>query len=104
VVDDLNSISASDVMLVHVNDAPAGVERDAQIDQVRTLPMETGVIDLPAFMRKLDDLGYPGPVVAEPFSARLNEIAATHPLEAAQITAESMRTMWRESGLDWSEG
>lgn len=97
---DLDSITARDIVLVHVNDAPAGVPRDEQLDQVRRLPMETGVIDLPAFMRKLRDLGYDGPVVVEPFSERLNQIAASNPVEAARLTAQALDCLWRASGLD----
>jgi len=97
---DLDAITARDVVLVHVNDAPAGVDRDEQLDQVRRLPMETGVIDLPAFMRKLDGLGYMGPVVAEPFSDRVNQVAAANPVEAAKLTAEAMSCLWQASGLD----
>jgi sugar phosphate isomerase/epimerase len=93
--DDLDKITAEDVVVVHVNDAPAGVPLDEQIDNVRRLPMETGVIDLAAFMKKLAALGYDGPVAAEPFSVRLNEIAATDPLEAARVTAEAMDRLWR---------
>jgi len=39
-------VLADPKVVVHVNDAPAGIARDEQIDTVRTLPMETGVIDL----------------------------------------------------------
>ena len=39
---DLKRLTNQDVVVVHVNDAPAGIERDEQIDTVRTLPMETG--------------------------------------------------------------
>ena len=99
-IEDLDLITAADVVLVHVNDAPPGIPIDEQVDQVRRLPMETGVIDLPGFMRKLADLGYDGPVVAEPFSARLNEIAAASPIEAARITADSLSQLWAASGLE----
>ena len=39
---DLERLTNQDVVVVHVNDAPAGIARDEQIDTVRTLPMETG--------------------------------------------------------------
>lgn len=98
-VEDLDSITAEDIVLVHVNDAPAGVPREEQLDQVRRLPMETGVIDLPAFISKLAELDYQGPVVAEPFSERLNEIAAEDATEAARITVDALNRMWAASGL-----
>ena len=99
-VDDLDKVTVEDIVVVHVNDAPAGVARDEQIDQVRCLPMETGIIDLPGILRKLDAMGYDGPVMPEPFSKRINAIAADDPLQAAQLTADSMATMWQASGLE----
>ncbi|HEX8958878.1 MAG TPA: sugar phosphate isomerase/epimerase family protein [Solirubrobacterales bacterium] len=93
-VGDLDKVSNQDVVVVHVNDAPVGIARDDQIDNVRELPMATGVIDLPGFMGKLSKMGYDGPVMPEPFSARLNEIAATDQLAAAKIAAESMKKLW----------
>jgi sugar phosphate isomerase/epimerase len=91
---DLDRITAWDVVYVHVNDAIAGVPRDEQLDQVRTLPAETGVLEIGPFLRKLDQLGYDGPVTPEPFSKRLNELAATDPLAAAREAARSMRVVW----------
>jgi sugar phosphate isomerase/epimerase len=96
-LDDLDKIKNADIVVVHVNDAPEGVALDAQIDNVRCLPMETGVIDLPGFMRKLAALDYDGPVTPEPFSARINAIE--DPLAAAQLAADYMDKMWRAAGL-----
>ena len=98
-VADMDRITAKDVVTVHVNDAPTGVALDDQIDNVRRLPMETGVIFLPAFMRKLKQMGYDGPITPEPFSERVNTIAKTDPLKATQVTAEAMDQLWRASGL-----
>ena len=96
---DMDTITADDVVVVHVNDAPAGIERDAQIDNVRCLPMETGIVDAPGMLRKLAAMGYDGPVTPEPFSQRVNAIAAEDPLHAAQIIAQSMDALWQASGL-----
>ena len=96
---DLERLTNHDVVVVHVNDAPAGIARDEQIDTVRTLPMETGVIDLVGFMRALREMGYDGPVMPEPFSQRLNDLAATDPEAAAREAARSMDALWREAGL-----
>ena len=99
-VDAMDEITAEDIVTVHVNDAPEGVALDEQIDNVRRLPMETGVIDLPAFMRKLIELEYDGPITPEPFSARTNEIAANDPLAAAQLVATYMDKLFASVGLD----
>jgi sugar phosphate isomerase/epimerase len=99
-LDDLDRLRSEDIVVVHVNDAPAGIAWDDQIDTVRTLPLETGVIDLVGFMHKLHGLGYDGPVMPEPFSQRLNDLAATDPLAAAREASRAMAELWRAAGLD----
>ncbi|CAA9579834.1 MAG: hypothetical protein AVDCRST_MAG49-4667 [uncultured Thermomicrobiales bacterium] len=98
-LEDLDRLRADDVVVVHVNDAPAGVARDEQIDSVRTLPMETGVIDLPGFMGRLRAMGYDGPVTPEPFSRGLADLAATDPAAAARQAGKAMATLWQAAGL-----
>jgi sugar phosphate isomerase/epimerase len=95
---DLARLMNHDVVVVHVNDAPAGIARDEQIDTVRTLPMETGVIELVGFMRALREMGYDGPVMPEPFSQRINDLAATDPGAAAREAARSMDALWQAAG------
>ena len=94
-----NAITAEDVVLVHVNDAPAGVAREAQIDSIRCLPMETGVADAPTMLRALAALGYDGPVMVEPFSQALNAIAKQNAAEAAKRTMNALNRLWTASGL-----
>ncbi len=96
-VADLDKISNADIVNVHVNDAPLNLQMHEYIDNDRRLPLETGVLPLRAFMQKLAQLGYDGPVTPEPFSARLN--ALDDDLQAAQITAESMNRLWGLAGL-----
>lgn len=98
-IDALDALAPGDVVVVHINDAPAGVPREEQADLVRCLPLETGVIDLPGFMRKLAALNYDGPVTTEPFSARLNAIAAEDPVAAAREVSQAMDRLWQLSGL-----
>lgn len=95
----LDSLTAADVIVVHINDAIAGVPIDELPDTDRRLPLETGVIDLVAFMRKLAAIGYAGPVTTEPFSKRLNALAATDPQAAAQEVSDAMDRLWQLSGL-----
>lgn len=98
-VSDLDNVTVEDIVVVHVNDAPEGIEIDEQQDLSRTLPMETGVIDAPAMLRKLDAMGFDGPVIAEPFSARINAIAADDPVAAATETATSIRKLFDAAGV-----
>lgn len=93
-VADLDDVTVQDIQVVHVNDAPEGIEIDEQVDSARMLPMETGVIEAPAMLRKLHAMGFDGPVIAEPFNARINELAADDPVAAASETAASIRKLF----------
>jgi sugar phosphate isomerase/epimerase len=96
---DLAALRAQDIVHVHINDAPPGVPFDKVIDTARHLPLETGVLDLPGFIRTLAAMGYDGPVVTEPFSAPLNALAATDPTAAARQVSAAMDRLWDLSGL-----
>jgi len=98
-LEELNLLTTDNVFVVHVNDAPTGLEIDEQQDLARTLPMETGVIPAPAMIAKLSEIGYAGPVIAEPFSARINEIAGTDPKAAATETRESITKLLAAAGV-----
>lgn len=95
----LDKITAADIVAVHINDAPAGIPIDELPDTVRCLPLETGVIDLVGFMRKLAALGYDGPVTTEPFNQRINAIAAEDPLAAAQAVSQAMDQLWQAKAI-----
>ena len=99
-VDDLDTITDQDVVAVQVNDAPPGLAIEDQIDNRRAMPMETGVIDLVGIMGRLQAMGYEGPVGAEPFSQRINELAAVDPAAAIAETARSLEALWRAARLD----
>ena len=72
--DDIRSLTNRDVVSADLNDAPAGIDRDEQYDNQRELPLATGVIQIREFLEALVDIGYDGPVRAEPFSQRVNEM------------------------------
>jgi len=90
-IDELSQLSNKDIVHVHVNDAPAGVEVDQQIDNRRKLPATTGVIDLKGFINALVKLGYDGPVECEPFDQDLRKMDQAAIL---QTTAESLNRLW----------
>ena len=94
---DIRALSDADIVYVHINDAPAGIPEEKQVDSVRALPGETEVIDLPGFLQVLREVGYTGPVTPEPFSARLNALAAE---DAARETGEALLRVWRAAGLE----
>lgn len=72
-VDGVKALSPDQIVYVHINDAPVGVEIDDQIDDQRALHGETGVIDLKGFCEALQSIGYDGPVVPEPFISEFHE-------------------------------
>lgn len=98
-VGEVARLAAEDVVMVHVNDAPAGVPVEELIDQERELPLATGVIDLVGFMGALREIGYDGPVMPEPFNKPLEELAAVDPVAAAKEAGRSMDALWRAAGL-----
>lgn len=92
----LAGLDNAQVVVVHVNDAPAGVPRDEQLDNVRCLPAATGVIDIATFMKHLARMGYDGPVTVEPFNQELREMDDR---AAAAKTKASLDTIFAMAGL-----
>ncbi len=100
-VTDLKQLVADEVVYVHICDAPAGIDALDQIDSVRSLPGETGVIDLVGFLQALDGIGYDGPVTPEPFNRRLNEM--TDKDAAAREIGNALLGVWESAGLSSSD-
>lgn len=96
-VADIRALRAEDVVYVHVNDAPAGIPIEAQVDQVRQLPGATGVIDIAGFLQALREIGYDGPVTPEPFDQHLATLPAA---EACQLARAHMHHIWKRAGLE----
>jgi sugar phosphate isomerase/epimerase len=82
---------ADQVVLVHINDAPEGVSPEDQVDGIRKLPGETGVLRIGEFFNGLKSIGYTGPVMAEPFEAKLKEMAFEDALAA---TIKAINKVW----------
>lgn len=88
--DIVNKLPNEKIVLVHVNDARAGRTRQQQVDNERALPCATGVIDAKAFMGAIKQVGYDGPLSAEPFMPDL----AKQPAEVtARQVADSIKTL-----------
>ncbi len=88
-IDDLKSLKNKDIVACDLNDAPKGIPVDQQIDNRRELPTATGVIDLKAFLSTLADIGYDGPIRAEPFNQPLNKLDNE---AACAATAKAMKS------------
>jgi sugar phosphate isomerase/epimerase len=85
---DLLTLANRDVVACDLNDAPAGIPVEQQVDSKRELPAATGVIDVATFLRALVKIGYDGPVRAEPFNAELRALSSE---AAVAATATAMR-------------
>jgi len=90
-IEELLALSGKDIVHVHVNDAPEGIDVDEQIDNRRCLPVTTGVIDMKGFVNALVKIGYDGPVECEPFDQKLRQMEDT---AAVQKTAEALNRLW----------
>ena len=88
---DILSLTDDQVVQVHLNDAPAGIPIDEQLDNVRELPGATGVIDTATFLGALKEIEYKGPVTPEPFCARLLELPQD---EIAVTVGQAMDRVW----------
>ncbi len=95
-VEELRRLKGRDIVYVHVNDAPPGIPVDEQMDLVRRLPGETGVIDIVGFLKALKEIGYDGPVTPEPFDKSLKEMPKD---EAVRKVGKAMDKVWQSAGL-----
>ena len=73
-IEDIQSLSSEEIVVVDINDARAGFSRETLADGKRELPLATGVIDLKSFMQGLLDISYDGTVRTEPFNQELNQM------------------------------
>ena len=72
-VADLRTLQNRQIVACDLNDAPKGIPVGQQIDSRRELPATTAVIDIKGFLGVLVELGYDGPIRAEPFNRALDE-------------------------------
>lgn len=87
-VADLETLTNKDIVSVDLNDAPANIPVEQQVDSRRELPVSTGVINTAGFLNALNKLGCDAPVRCEPFNAALRSLS---PELALQATAQAMR-------------
>ncbi|HSZ58833.1 MAG TPA: sugar phosphate isomerase/epimerase family protein [Tepidisphaeraceae bacterium] len=85
--DDIRKLTNDQIVWVHLNDAPAGIPLDQQIDNHRALPASTGVINVSGFLSALIAIGYDGPVSAEPFDDSLGRMPKE---QAAKLTIDAI--------------
>jgi sugar phosphate isomerase/epimerase len=83
------------VAWVHAADLPAGASPDRSLmrDDRRGLPGEHGAIDVLGALRTLADLGYDGPVTAEPLG-HCRRLEGRDPETAAREVAGALCSVW----------
>lgn len=79
--EDILALTADQIVLVHLNDAP-DKPADEQIDDQRLLPGE-GIIDLKTMLNSLKTIGYDSFISVETFSKELPQLPA---VEVARLT------------------
>lgn len=96
-LDDLRRVPAEKIVYVHVNDAPKGIAIDEQLDSIRALPGETGVIDIAGFLKTLKEIGYDGPITPEPFKKELTQL----PSDEARLktVGAAMDKIFHQAGI-----
>jgi len=89
---DILTLRGQDVITVDLNDAPTGLTLDQYRDNSRELPAATGVIPVKQFIDALLQVGYDGPIQAEPFNAALRAL----PIDQACANAsDAMKKAFR---------
>ncbi len=87
--EDILALKPRDIVSVDLNDAPAGIAVDEQVDSKRELPAATGMIDVKAFLGALETIGYDGPVRAEPFNEAVRRMAPEQALTATMASLKA---------------
>lgn len=65
--------NGSQIIAVHINDAPKGLKEDEYMDLSRELPCATGILNIAGFLKGIEKTGYSGPIIVEPFYNKLKE-------------------------------
>lgn len=78
---------------VHVNDGIAGLAREEQRDDLRAMPMTTGVINSAAVLAEFCSAGYRGPVLCEPMNPAYQKFASMQTGLVVQELADAYRNL-----------
>ena len=95
-LDEVRRLTKDEVIYVQINDAPAGINLDDQLDDERCLPGETGVIPAAEVLQILNQIGYDGPVTPEPCNDKIEAMGQS---AAAKISLESLDRVWKQARM-----
>jgi sugar phosphate isomerase/epimerase len=96
-LEEIRALRPEQVVYVHVNDAPAGIHVDEQMDLVRDLPGATGVLDVVGFLHALRDIGYDGPVTQEKNKKELRDLPSD--AERLKVVNAAMDKIFQQAGI-----
>ena len=68
--------------------------RDEQQDMEREMPLATGVIDAVSVIKKLDEMGFNGPVTVEPFEPAATRLQAMPLDDACKEVVDSLNKVF----------
>lgn len=86
------------IVNVHLCDATAAPHQ--QIDNMRAMPLETGLIDSSPILRLFDKHGYDGPVIMEPMNPTMKRYAEMKLDDAVQEAMTCLNTVFRQAGIE----
>ena len=81
------------IVNIHANDARPSIPLAQQHNYQRELPLATGVVDALGLIHTLNDIGYEGPVIAEPFHPQMDRLAQMSPDAVAEEISLIMRRL-----------
>jgi len=85
----IEKLSPEEVIYVEINDGLKGdYDRFTLPEFQRELPGETGTIDITGMLRKLNALGFHGPVVVEPWNEQLREMNPADAVEKVKLALD----------------
>jgi len=86
----IEKLSPEEVLYVEINDGLKGdYNRFTLPEFQRELPSATGTINLVGMLRKLDAMGFQGPVVVEPWNAPLREMRPEEAVKTVKLALDS---------------
>ncbi len=95
---DIEKLAPEEIVYVELNDGLKGnYNRFTLPEFQRELPGSTGVINLKEMLRKLDAIGFCGPVVVEPWNEPLRKMA---PSDAVRLAKEALDKCLESAGIE----
>lgn len=93
---DLRKMSPIEIIYIEIMDAMDGFDRLSVPEFSRKLPSPDGIIDVVGFLREINQLGYKGPIVVEPWNEEIKRLSCE---EAAKRIKKSLDECMIAAGI-----